>query len=347
MNSLLQRIGDAPAPQLPTHPEIADWRPASDGDVDAIHRVRAAADAVDHPTWITPREDIVDNLALSHLDHARDTLLAVDANGVVVAYAEVLLHPSRDGELVVYLGGAVHPDVRRRGIGGALLTWSTQRALEHLAEVAAGIDAPNPDDWKLSLKVYAGEQQHDLIALAEHRGLRPVRWFTTMLRDMRDDVADLPAIEAVRIVAFTHNRDLDAMAARNDAFRDHWGSLPSDPERWMQFVGGEFFRPDLSRLAVDADDRIIAFCLASVNEADFETLGASNSYIDLIGVVRDHRGEGLAPRVIAATLTAIRDAGLEKAVLDVDTASPTGANTLYERLGFAATEREVALAREL
>ena len=48
-----------------------------------------------------------------------------------------------------------------------------------------------------------------------------------------------------------------------------------------------------------------------------------------------------------AALRAIADANLEKAVLDVDTDSPTGANTLYEGLGFAFTERDVALVRRL
>lgn len=51
--------------------------------------------------------------------------------------------------------------------------------------------------------------------------------------------------------------------------------------------------------------------------------------------------------MIAASLEAITAAGLEKAVLDVDTASPTGANSLYEGLGFRATERSMALVRHV
>ncbi|MGH7292314.1 MAG: GNAT family N-acetyltransferase, partial [Myxococcota bacterium] len=112
------------------------------------------------------------------------------------------------------------------------------------------------------------------------------------------------------------------------------------------FVKGPFLRPDLSTLALD-DGRVVAFCLASVNEEDWEALGAPNTYIDLIGVVRDHRGQGLAPRVITRTLEAAKAAGLEQAVLDVDTASKTGANTLYECLGFRATHRQQALVRRL
>ena len=84
-----------------------------------------------------------------------------------------------------------------------------------------------------------------------------------------------------------------------------------------------------------------------MNEDDWEALGASNAYIDLIGVVRAHRRRGLAPLVIAATLDAVASAGLEKAVLDVDTESPTGANTLYEGLGFVPTERSMALVQHL
>jgi hypothetical protein len=44
---------------------------------------------------------------------------------------------------------------------------------------------------------------------------------------------------------------------------------------------------------------------------------------------------------------AIADAGWKKAVLDVDTASPTGADALYEGLGFVADERSVALVAHI
>ena len=50
---------------------------------------------------------------------------------------------------------------------------------------------------------------------------------------------------------------------------------------------------------------------------------------------------------VAIGLAAIAAAGLERAGLDVDTASPTGANTLYEGLDFHATERSVALVERV
>lgn len=342
--TLAERIGSAPPPELPQRPEVAQWRTATADDIDALHSVHAAADAVDHPTWITPREEIADTFELSHIDHARDTVIAFAADGTPIAFSSAFLHPSRAGTLTVHIGGAVHPAWRRRGIGSAAIAWSHARALQQLAEAVPSLPA---GDWDLELKVYAEESTPDVIAITEPLGFAVERWFTTMVRDMGGELPSPPEVEGTTIVEYTADRALDVLAARNDAFRDHWGSLPTSEESWQKFVGGEFLRPGLSRLALDAEGSVIALCLASVNEGDWEALGASHAYIDLIGVVRAHRRRGLAPAVIAASLAAIAAAGLEKTVLDVDTASPTGANTLYEGLGFSATDRSLALVRRL
>lgn len=325
------------SPAAPQHPDV-EFRPATPDDIDAIHAAVAASDRVDHPTWVTPREEIADIFDLSHVDPALDTLLAIDPDGSVAAMGWTMVHPSQESARHGYMHGTVRPDRRRRGIGTALLGWQSARVEELLAE--SGSDAP------AAIFQYVDDPNPDAVALGERLGLRTERWFTSMQRDLSEPIDAPDAAEGVEFVAYTPDRSADVLAARNDAFRDHWGSLPSTPERWAQFVDGPFLRPDLSMLAL-VDGRVVAFCLASVNEEDWEALGAPNTYIDLIGVVRDQRGRRLAPAVIARTLEAARAAGLEQAVLDVDTASKTGANTLYERLGFRATQRSLALVRRL
>ncbi|SDG33708.1 GNAT family N-acetyltransferase [Microbacterium pygmaeum] len=312
------------------------WRPATADDIDAMHASLAASDRVDHPTWVTPRDEIADIFELSHVDPERDLLLALAPDGTVVAQGWAFLHPSHDAELHAYLQGAVHPHWRRRGIGTRLIEWLYTRARELITETGSSADA--------AVYQYVDDGNIGAVILGERLGLQTERWFTSMQRDLAE-LVDAPLdVDGVEFVPYCAERASDALAARNDAFRDHWGSLPSTPERWAQFVGGAFLRPDLSTLAL-RDGRIVAFCLASVNEEDWVALGASNTYIDLIGVVRDQRGLRLAPAVIARTLRAAKDAGLEAAVLDVDTASPTGAHTLYERLGFHPTQRQQVLVR--
>lgn len=326
----------------PNHPDVASWRTATAADIDGMHAVHVAADPVDHPSWTTPREDIADTFELSHIDHARDTILALGHDGTVLAYGSAFLHPERDAQLRVDVSGAVRPEFRRRGIGAQIFAWQLERAHEQLAEARAADAALG--QRPVELTTYAEEGDLGLVALAEASGFATERWFSTMEREMASSAPDLSAPEGLEVVAYTADRAGATLAARNDAFRDHWGSLPTSPERWEKFVGGPFLRPDLSRLVLDGD-RVVALCLASVNEDDWEALGASHAYIDLIGVVRDHRRRGLAPLVVSHSLAAIAAAGLERAVLDVDTASPTGANTLYEGLGFHATERSRALVR--
>lgn len=334
--TLAERLGPTPDPAPPAHPDVAEWRPASLDEIDAMHSVFAAAAPVDHPTYTTPREELEETLELSHVDAARDTIVGFAADGTAVAVGTAMPHADRSSVVRTYLDGVVHPQWRHRGIGSAVAEWELARALQQFAESGSALPG--------EVVMYADERDAGAVVIAERLGLQTERWFTSMVRDSSAELLDLPEPAGIRVVPFAPEMIEAGRIARNDAFRDHWGSLPTDPERWQQFVGGPFFRNDLSRVALDGD-RIVAFCLASVNEDDWETLGASNSYIDLIGVVRDHRRMGLAPLVVSRTLAAIADAGLEKAVLDVDTESPTGANTLYERLGFTATDRSRALVK--
>ena len=218
--TLAERIGAAPAPTLPHHPEVAVWRAATRDDIDDIHSILVATDAVDHPTWITPREEIADSFDLSHIDHSRDTIIAYDAEGRSVAFCSAFLHPSRDGTLTVHIDGAVRPELRRRGVGAQAFAWGHARALQQLAEAVPTLE---PGEWDLEIKVYAEETTPDVITMTAPYGLTVERWFTSMVRDMASPVPTPPTPDGVTVVPYSADRALDVLAARNDAFRDHWG----------------------------------------------------------------------------------------------------------------------------
>lgn len=339
LNEQLTAPKDLP---VPAHPDVATWRPITVDDADAIMVTRTAMDRVDHPEWMTSRADVVDELTGSHVEPRVDTLLALDAVGAVLGYGIVLLGQGQETRVQSYLIGGVHPSYRGRGIGRLLLGWQYGRSLQQLASSTKAL----PGRSMLSVDEINTSAQ----SLAVRNGMQLARYFTGMERDLAEPIPDIPLPDDVRIVRYSPDLSEATRAARNDSFRDHWGSQPTVAERWESFVFSPEFRADLSFVAVtqdaNGDDRVVAFGMTSINEDDWEAAGAKTGYISLIGVVRDWRGKKLAPAVLAAVLRAYRDAGLDKALLDVDSESPTGANTLYERMLFTPVTRELAFTAE-
>lgn len=330
-------------PDLPPllHPDVALWRPATTDDIDAIMLMQREADGIDHPEWVTAREDLADEFESSHIDMSTESVLALGHDGRVVAFGHSAVGPGQETRVQSYAFGAVRPDMRGRGIGRQLLTWLSIRSKQRLAESSKTLPG-----WAL---IYAEESNGALVSLAEGLGYKIVRYFTKMERVAADPIAEIEVPADIRIVRFDDSLSESTRLARNDAFRDHWGSQPTVPERWTQFVGGDQFRADLSWVAVEetADGpRVVGFALTSINEEDWVAQGSSSGYIALIGVTRDRRGQRIAPACVTALLDSYREEGIERAILDVDTASPTGADSLYTRLGFTASTREVALVIE-
>lgn len=339
---LSERVDAPSTPPVPTHPDVAEWRSATSADIDAILATQRLIDAADHPTWTTPREDIAEDFESSHIDPARDTLLAVSSDGAVLGWGLTALNPGQETRVQSYVLGGVHPAWRGRGIGRELFAWQVARSRQQLA--SSTLTLPG---WTIAYQDEGNDAAARLMARFE-LGLE--RYFTTMERIVADPIPAVEPPEGIRIVGYTPERAEATRVARNDAFRDHWGSQPTVAERWNHFVGGEAFRADLSWLAVESDgaggERIVAFALSSVNEDDWAVQGFSSGYVALIGVVRDRRGRRLAPACISALLSSYERAGLDRAVLDVDTESPTGANALYSGMGFAATTRSLAFVAE-
>src|SRR5690606_31923236 len=215
--------------------------------------------------------------------------------------------------------------------------WQEARALQQLA----GSDKPLPG-WMI---VWTDERATATVRLAERFGFRIARYFLELRRDLTAPIA-ARTLEGFDIVPFTADRSEAVRLARNDAFRDHWGSQPTTQEDWQETVSRAIFRPDLSFLAIAAGGEIAGFVLSEVNEEDFEPQGFTSAYIDLVGVPRAFRGRGVAPALLSRTLEAIAAAGLEKVVLDVDAESPTGALGLYTGVGFTEANRSVQLNKE-
>ena len=339
--SLADRVGAPISVREPRHPDVAQWRAVTPADIDALMVLHAACDSVDSPTSRTARHDVEYLFSdPQSIDPARDTLIGVDADGLVIASGTAITHPDRSTEIFVHLKGRVHPRMRRRGIGQVLGNWELDRAQQALAET--GVDLPG------AILLYAAEDDIGAKTIAQNLGLQPERWFTAMVCDLSVPIPDPPELpDGISVVPCGPELSEGARRARNDSFRDHWGSLATSPAQWEHQLDSPYFRPDLSWVAVDAnsatDESVAAFAMGFAYRQNWVHQGYSSVYIDLIGVRRAWRGRKLAIAVIGALLRAAADAGLDKATLDVDADNPSGAQHMYASLGFTPTDQEVVL----
>lgn len=336
-SSLRDRIGAVEDPRLLDGTSEVAWRPAAVDDVGAVVGLYRALAAADHPEWVETLDEVAEEFEHPWVDLARDTLIA-EGEGGFLAFGHVLAPPEPETIARSILFGGVHPDHRGRGLGRQLLAWQRQRARQQLA----GVDESMPG-W---IMAYAEERTPDASRLFARAGMPLVRWFSKLERDLAQPLPEVRAPEGLRL-AVPRDEDREAVRrAKNDAFRDHWGSQPTSAEQWESGWSLPTRAPELSLLAWEGE-RIVGFVETQVNPDDFEGQGYVGGYVALVGVVREWRRRGVAPAMLAAVMRAARAAGHERIALDVDSENLTGALRLYTGMGFAATSRSVAHVEEL
>lgn len=335
---LRDRVAPQPPVDLPADGSGLRWRRIRVADARAVHALERMAGLIDHPHSVIPLEEIENDLTSDHVDLDRDTILAEDAAGEVVAYGMATLLPAPESLVRVWLSGAVRPDRRSEGIGRRIVEWQDRRGQDHLS----CSDAEMPG-W---LVAATDQRATSTRSLFRRAGFEERRWWLELERDLAGPVEAVPLDPALRLVSFGPEWSEATREARNDVFRDHWGSQPFSVKEWDDLWGLPVARPDLSWLAVDAEGQVVAFVLTDVNEEEWEQFGHSFGYIHYVGVRRAARGRHVAQSLLSTALARYREEGLATAVLDVDSESPTGATGLYEGLGFVPINRSVSLVKE-
>ncbi|MGY6502734.1 MAG: GNAT family N-acetyltransferase [Acidimicrobiales bacterium] len=307
-----------------------ELRPLTVDDATEAHRITRAAEVADGSSIATTLAEIELRLAAPHMHLEADSRLAL-LDGEPAGFAYVDHTPSGARLERAYLLGEVDPAHRRRGVGSSLFEWQRGRAHELLSGYSHDLPRYARTDQKAT--------RVDTLRLYERFGLTAVRYTDELIRPLDASVPSAP-LDGPTVVAWDRSRSDEVRAVKNAAFADHWGSTPSDGAAWAHMLADDCVRLDLSVVAL-VDDRVVGYALNEHYAADEEVTGRRDGWIGSLGVLRDHRGRGVASALIAASIDAFRGAGFTHAMLGVDTENPSGAYGLYRRLGFEPLERSV------
>ena len=330
------------SPGAPTDPsdESLDWtvRLYRDGDIPAIVALINAADEVDKRGKATTEEDLSRNYASPLSDPPTQVILVdgPDVQGVPAGmpfgYGRIVsMDDEENDERLYQFNLVVHPAVRERGLESVILARLISMAREREAQPATQLRG------QVSILSMTSSENTTLAALYAEAGIPAVRHGWTMERSLHDPIDDPQPIPGITFRNYRRPDDNEAsLTAFNNSFIDHFEHHAPPQEFWNYRKETPEVRTDLSWLAeIDSEPGTFAgFCICEINDADNRNKDQKEGWIALLGTVRGWRGMGLGRSLLIRGLHSLKSAGMDTAVLGVDSQSLTGANRLYTSVGF-------------
>jgi mycothiol synthase len=294
-------------------------RPPRDDEFDAMlelmnaHQLAAFGEADytadDLRTWLTT----------PYVGVERD-IRVLERDGRLIGYADA--DPTREEPPLWWCDVKVDPSVDAGEVVAELVAWLEERAVEG------------------RLRVWTSEEDARIVGAFAALGFEPIRHSYRMEIDLADELREpaWPSEISVRTATAEDHRSVyDAVV---EVWRDTNDPIDDTFEEWAHWhVERDSYDPSLWFLAV-AGDELAGFSICRPDPVD-----PVAGYVNLLGVRRPWRRQGLGEALLLRSFEAFREKGLTRGTLGVDASSVTGATRLYERAGMSVYRNTVFLER--
>lgn len=301
-------------------------RPTMD-DLKAVHNLITTTDlAYLGSADITLDEVRTDWLAPT-FNLQQDAWLVVGPTGQVVGYASM----GQQEHSRIYSEIFVSPEFSRLGLQDALLAQVEQWAQGQVPRARPEV--------RVALNCFVAQGDEQGALSLQRSGFKEIRRSWNMEITMNEAPAEPEWPAGVSVRTFRPGDERVVFDTAEEAFKDHWGHLPGNFERWKHWtVGRETFDPTLWFLAYEGD-RIAGVSLC----AHREELG----WVDTLGVLRPWRRAGLGKALLLHSFGEFYRRGTRTVGLGVDAQNLTGATRLYEKVGMHVVRVYINYEKEL
>ncbi|WP_293128352.1 GNAT family N-acetyltransferase [Microcoleus sp. bin38.metabat.b11b12b14.051] len=310
---------------------------AGDRDLTAIADLMNICEEVDRLDEGTTISELQAEFNQPSRDLARDICLWEDADGKLIGFTELSI--SETGEPIDgWLWFRVHPEARCGDVEVAAVAWGERRMREVAKERGA----------QVKLRSWVRAQDADRISVLTNCGFRVDRYFCRMARSLSEPIPQAQFPEGFTLRVFPGEQDAEAWVEMfNQSFIDHWNHHDLTVEKFKYDLAKPSYRKDLDLIAVAADGTFAAFCYGEISPQECDRTGRNEGWICVLGTRRGFRKIGLGRAMLLALLQRLKVAGVETAILGVDTANPSGALRLYESAGFHNIRDSISYVKDV
>jgi len=309
--------------------------------------VRRFVQGVDEPIW-------VELLNLANRDHEEWRTITVeeflveerrpgfDPEGMLIAelngrpVGSVHAHVDKlRGDAKGFIRFTVIPDFRGRGFEQQLIEVArTELKARGMTMAQTGVES----------------KETDYVQLLEGLQFRRVRTFSMMeidLAEVRRDIGENAQIE-VRPIDKSMEEDIKLLNwLVNESFSEHFNFRPRTHEETRSNLLSHPYLKEQEIFFALLDGEGVGYVGVGIDEKYNLEKRVKAGDVFSIGVLKGHRGRGIATRLMLHGLEALQSKGMSKAMLGVDDDNTTDAMRVYDRIGFKVKKKYLVFEREL